>query len=64
VVASRNSGPHVCKDVVIEHNVTPEIIIAGEPASDNIVRYNIVSEGEEDSIKNQANASLSNNRGY
>lgn len=64
VVANRNSGNHFCNNVAIEANETPTIIIAGEPAEGNVIRFNINPTNEPGLIKNDANANLVANEGY
>jgi len=65
VVANRNSGSFECRNVTIEDNVTAGsgIQIAGEPASNNIIRNNR-HVGHSGKIINQANATCQNNVGY
>lgn len=64
VVANRNRGPFFCRDVTIEDNFTPVIRIAGEPADNNIIRNNTNPITKPGRIHNEANARLSNNKGY
>jgi len=65
VVANRNSGPYECRHVTIEDNTTAGsgIMIAGMPASGNVIRNNrhVGGQGE---IINQAQAALSQNLGF
>jgi hypothetical protein len=64
VVANRNSGVYPCKNVRIEENRTPKIYIAGEPGENNIIRHNQTPEGQAGIIKNEANATCTENKGY
>lgn len=65
VVANRNSGPYECKNVTIENNKTAGsgIYIAGDPAENNVIRNNTHVWGG-GTIKNEANATVENNKGY
>jgi hypothetical protein len=65
VVANRNSGPYPCKNVIIEGNKTPEIILEGiSEEQTNEIKYNENPGSEEGFIKNFANALLQENYGY
>jgi hypothetical protein len=65
VVANRNSGPYECRNVTIEGNTTAGsgIHIAGSPAENNVIRNNR-HVGPGGRIKNEANATCTNNTGY
>ena len=65
VVANRNSGKQPCRNVTIAGNRTRSngIYIAGDPARNNVVRDN-EHIGGGGSIRNEARAKLSGNKGY
>jgi hypothetical protein len=65
VVADRNSGPQPCRNVTIAGNVTAGggIVIAGSPASGNVVKGNRHAGGG-GRIDNRAKAVLEANTGY
>jgi hypothetical protein len=65
VVANRNSGPYECKNVTIIDNITAGsgIMIAGEPAENNVIKDNRHI-GPKGKIINNANAACENNTGY
>lgn len=66
VVANRNSGHQPCRHVTIADNVTHSngILIAGDPASENVVRGNVHQGASPGLLRNQAHASLQKNRNY
>ncbi|MFW6169913.1 MAG: hypothetical protein ACODAD_05430 [Planctomycetota bacterium] len=66
VVANRNSGPQPCRNVSIVNNTTRAngIYIAGQPASNNVIRGNVHKGERKGYIKNEANAKVQGNKGY
>ena len=66
VVANRNSGNQPCKNVSIVNNVTRSngILIAGSPASKNVVQGNTHKGKGAGYLKNEAKAKVSGNKNY
>jgi hypothetical protein len=66
VVANRNSGPHPCRNVRIINNVTRSngILIAGSPASGNVVQGNVHRGARPGYLRNEAQARLEGNVNY
>ena len=66
VVANRNSGSQPCRNVTIQDNTTRSngILIAGAPASGNVVKDNRHVGGKKGYLKNEAKAKVSGNKNY
>jgi hypothetical protein len=66
VVANRNSGPQSCRKVTIVNNKTRSngILIAGSPASGNVVKGNVHLGKRPGCLKNEAYAKVSGNKNY
>jgi hypothetical protein len=66
VVADRNSGRQPCRNVAIVGNTTRSngILIAGSPASGNVVRDNVHRGAKPGFLRNEADARVENNRNY
>lgn len=66
VVANRNSGDQPCRNVRIIENITRSngILIAGSPASKNVVEGNVHKGKDGGFLKNEAKAAVRGNRNY
>lgn len=66
VVANRNSGNQPRRNVRIVNNVTRSngILIAGSPASKNVVEDNVHKGKSAGYLKNEANAAVRGNKNY
>ena len=66
VVANRNSGRQPCRNVTIINNVTRSngILIAGSPASSNLIRGNVHQGEQPGYLKNEAQAKVDGNQNY
>ncbi|MEQ8784820.1 MAG: hypothetical protein RIC55_00915 [Pirellulaceae bacterium] len=66
VVANRNSGPQPCRNVTIVGNVTRSngILLAGDPASGNVIQGNQHKSGRPGYLKNEAKAKVEGNKNY
>jgi hypothetical protein len=66
IVANRNSGNQPCRNVSILNNTTRSngILIAGSPASNNVVKGNVHKGKSQGYLKNEAKAEVSGNKNY
>lgn len=66
VVANRNSGKQPCRNVTIAGNITRSngILIAGSPASGNVVKGNVHKGSGPGYLKNEADAKVEGNKNY
>ena len=66
IVANRNSGNQPCRNVRIVNNVTRSngILIAGSPASNNVVQGNVHKGKNAGYLKNDAKAEVRGNKNY
>ena len=66
VVANRNSGSQPCRKVSVLDNVTHSngILVAGDPAANNVISGNVHKGNSPGFLRNEAKAKVSDNKNY